>query len=72
MVSGAEVSPLRDANIAPNCDIHQIVDPDVFTYPGAAPEREEPRVFDTDAGLDHYRISKPGAEDSQESDAQPR
>ena len=52
MVAGAEISPLRNAHIVPNRDLRQIVDPYLFAYPGAVPEREEPRVFNANARLD--------------------
>lgn len=72
VVSCAEVSRLRNTDIAAYVDASEIINPGVLADPGAIADREESRELDADSRFDHYAGSNSGAEEAEKSCADKR
>lgn len=51
VVTGAEIGPLGDTDIAADTDFVQRVEQDAFADPGVVADFEVPGIFDVDAGF---------------------
>jgi hypothetical protein len=52
MATREQESPLRDANVGPNFDFDEVVDPHSFTDPNMISDYQSPGMLDIDSRLD--------------------
>jgi hypothetical protein len=71
MTSGAEIDSLRQADMTPQRDFGQIVDPHFFADPDVVAGGETPGEFDLYARLDHHTLAELCPEESQQGRLEP-
>jgi hypothetical protein len=66
MAAGEQECPLRNANVGPNFDFDEVVDPHPFTNPNMISDHESPGMLDVDSGLDDNAETNLCSEHSKE------
>jgi hypothetical protein len=62
MIPRTEISALRNAYIAPDRNLLQIVEPTVFADPRIVSQRKSPRILDPNPRLENDTMTDPRAE----------
>lgn len=70
VVAGEEHGSLGEATIGAYLYCGEVIDPNIFSYPGVVSDLEEPRVFDVYRWVDADTFANPGSKKTQQEHLQ--
>lgn len=70
VVAGEEHGSLGEAAIGADMHCSEVINPDIFSYPGVVSDLQEPGVFDVNRWVDADTFANPGSKQTQQKHLQ--